>query len=232
MSAALATAVTTAAQLPPHVAAADEPIPDPGIRLHGEGPDMRAAMSVQQMLADLSAFTDDQDDVGYVTRWREHFKSIGGSALVHYAKNGEVGLTIEMPVDPQVRHRNRWAHFLLEDLRAGEHRRDVLITLLLSARLFYDERPTDPAATTRAMRGFLRTGGRILLTPDGHVVEGIGAPRAFTHGTDGEAHEVVQAGRAYHDVRYRFRADQQIKRAVRLLGHRTANGWIVLEARA
>ena len=91
--------------------------------------------------------------------------------------------------------------------------------ILQRERLFWDERPVDAGATTRAMRDFIRTGGRILITPEGHVTEGGGVPRALTHGTPEERAEVTRAGR-------------QIKRAARLFGRRTENGWLVLEARA
>lgn len=218
------------AALPKHVATDDEAIPEPGARLRGDGPDMRAVMPIEEMLADLREFEDDL--VGYVIRWREHLTSVGGSVLLHYARDGEKGLTLGMPCDPQVRHRSRWAHFLFEDLDADDERRPVLMMILQRERLFWDERPIDAGATTRAMRDFIRTGGRIMVTPEGHVTEGGGAPRALTHGTPEERAEVTRAGRAYFDARHRLRTDRQIKRAARLFGRRTDNGWVVLEARA
>lgn len=218
------------AALPKHVATDDEAIPDPSARMPGDGPDMRSVMPIAEMVADLRQF--DGDVVGYVLRWREHLKAVGGSVLLHYDCDGEEGLTLGMPCDPQVRHRSRWAHLLFEDLDADEERRPVLMMVLQRERMCWDERPVDAAATTRAMRDFIRTGGRILITPEGHVTEGGGVPHALTHGTPEERAETTRAGRAYFDVRRRLRTDRQIKRAARLLGQRTDNGWIVLEARA
>lgn len=218
--------------LPTHVAAADEPIPAPGQRMPEDGPDMRHVAPIDDMLAALQPFTDDQDDVGYVQRWREHLRAIGGSVLLHYARDGERDLTFGLPCDAQVRHRSRWAFYLFDDLEKQDGRRDVLMHVLRREHLFWDERRTDAAATTRAVRDFVRTGGRILITPEGELTEGGGMRRAFTHGTADEVEEVVRAGRVYFDVRRRLRADRQIKRAVRMLGRRTENGWFVLEARS
>lgn len=217
------------AALPTHVATGDEVIADLGFRQHGDGPDMRNVMSVESMLAELRQFDDDV--VGYVALWRQHIAAVGGSVLLHYARDGETGITLGMPCDPQVRHRSRWAHFLFVDLDADEERRPTLMDALRREGWFWDERPVDAAATTRAIRGFIRTGGRILITPEGHLTDGGGLPRAFTHGTAeevDEVDEVTRAGRAYFDVRHRLRCDRQIKRAARMLGQRTTNGWIVL----
>lgn len=235
MTAALAFAAPLPAVelgLPKHIATADEPIPAPGQRMPEHRPDMRHVLSVDEMLADLRPFSEDQDEVGYVERWREHLRAIGGSVLLHYTRDGERDLTFGLPCDPQVRHRSRWAYFLFNDLEEQDGRRDVLMHILKRERLFWDERRTDAGATTRAMRDFVRTGGRILITPEGELAEGGSAPRALTHGTPAEADAVRGASHAYSDVRRRLRADRQIKRTVRLLGRRTANGWMVLEARS
>jgi hypothetical protein len=87
-------------------------------------------------------------------------------------------------------------------------------------------------ASIKAMRDFLRTGGRILVTPDGELVEGGGLPRSFTHGTQEEAAECIRAARAYFAARSRSGANDRIKRIVRIVGRRTGNGWLVLEARS
>lgn len=218
------------ADLPTHVATADEAIPNPGAPTHGDGPDMRAVMSIEAMLADLREF--DGDEVGYVIRWRQHLAAIGASVLLHYARDGERGLTLGMPCDLQARHRNRWAHFLMEDLDADEHRRPVLLAMLQREALSWDERPVDAATTTRAMRGFLRTGGRILVTPDGQVTEGGGMLRSLLVGDAEHIREAAAEQRAYFDVRRRYRADRQIKRAVRMLGRRTSGGWLELAVTA
>lgn len=237
MSAAVALAITDVDVdaeliLPKHVATADESIPEPGHRMPEDGPDMRFAMPIDAMLADLRPFTEDQDEVGYIERWRSHLQAIGGSVLLHYDRDGERDLTFGLPCDPQVRHRSRWAFYLFADLEAQPSRRDVLMHMLKRDGLFWDERRTDAAAVTRAMREFIRTGGRILITPEGELTEGGGAPRVLTHGTSTEVDDVVHANRNYFDVRRRLRADGQIKRAARMLGRRTAHGWIVLEAQS
>jgi hypothetical protein len=90
-----------------------------------------------------------------------------------------------------------------------------------------------PAATTSTViRDFIRAGGRILVTPAGELTEGGGVPWPFISGSDEEAAECLRAGRAYFSVRERAGVDRRISRAVRILGRRTTNGWLVLEARS
>jgi hypothetical protein len=81
------------------------------------------------------------------------------------------------------------------------------------------------------VRDFLVNGGRILVTPDGKLMEGGGIPQPFLLGTDQERDECIRASRAYFAARRRWRSTGQIKRAARMLGDRTPTGWLVLEAR-
>ena len=145
---------------------------------------------------------------------------------------GEEELGLGTPSDAQVRHRSRWLHFLSEDLNSVPERRDLLISSLIAAGSYADNRPADVRATTRAIRDFIRTQGRILIDPEGNLTEGGGMPRLFTHGSEAEAAECVRASRFYFAVRRRWRSERHIKRAVRMLGTRTSNGWLVLEGRA
>lgn len=214
-------------QLPAHVAAADEPIPAPGKWLPGDGPDLRAAQPVEHMLADLAHLAD--DEVAWVARWREHMATAGLSVLLHIDRGGERHLIIGSPCDTQVRHRSRWSHFLIRALDMSPERRPLLLRVLDREGMLLDERPTDPRATTVAVRDFLLSGGRLLITPDGMLEEGGGLPEAWVHGTREQAAEVMRAGRAYFGARKRLRADRQIKRAIRMLGKPTPNGWTVLE---
>lgn len=213
--------------LPLHIATDDEAIPPIGER-PWDGPDMQAAAPIGQMLDWLRQLDD--DDVGYVALWRNLVSSIGCSILVSYERDGEQGLMVGTPCDAQTRHRSRWMYFLLEDLDRIESRRDLLTSQIIRAGYKCDKRQRNPRQTTRALRDFVRTGGRILITPEGHLEEGAGVPAAMLTGTEAEAAECARASRAYFDVRARFNADRQIKRAVRMLGTPTPNGWIVLEA--
>lgn len=212
--------------LPLHAATDDEPMPPLGGH-PWDGPDMHAAAPIEQMLAWLREFDD--DDVGYLERWRELIASIGCSVLVCHERDGEVHLMQGSPTDAQYRHRSRWMCFLIRDLDRIETRRALLMRQLVQEGPRCDMRRVDPRATTKAIRDFLDTEGRILLTPEGYLDVGGGIPRRLIHGTPEEAAECMRAGRAYFDVRKRLRSDAQIKRAVRMLGRRTNNGWIVLE---
>lgn len=214
-------------QLPVCAATADEPIED----LRGrpwDGPDMKAVMPIDQMLDILHQAPDAGT---YVKLWLGMVKSFGGWVSLTITRDGQEQLGIGLPCDAQLRHRNRWHHFLSNDLDADPERRELLIMRLIEEGRYADNRPSEPRAVTGAVRNYLRAGGRILIEPDGTLSEGGGLPLAFTHGSDEAAAECIRATRAYYAVRRRWRSEQQIKRAVQMLGSRTSHGWQVLEAR-
>jgi len=216
-------------KLPNHVATGDEHIEAPwGDRY--DGPDMRNVLPVETMLRGLRKFDD--DDVSYVELWRQHAASAGLSITLHYDLDGERHLFVGSACDAQVRHRSRWTHFLFQDLDKVKDRRRILMDALRKEGRYIDERPAEPRQTTIAIRDFLVNDGRILISPEGELMEGGGVPRPFLNGTDHEATECVRANKAYFRVRRRFCADRQIRRAVRMLGHTTNNGWWVLEAQS
>jgi hypothetical protein len=86
-------------------------------------------------------------------------------------------------------------------------------------------------STAEAIRDFIRSGGRILVTPGGDLTEGGGLPWPFINGSDEEAAECLRAARRYFNARDLPGTNQRITRVVRILGRRTGNGWLVLEAR-
>jgi hypothetical protein len=191
---------------------------------------MHRAMPVADMLIDLARFED--DEVGYSERWRELVASIGVSVTVSIERDNTRSLMIGSPCDAHTRHRSRWMHFLMEDLRKDEQRRRLVVRGLIEDRLYIDHRRPNPRATTRAIRDYFRTGGRILIDPNGHLREGVGLPKAVIYGANADGDAIVRATKAYSKVRSRWRSERQIKRAVRMLGKPTANGWLVLEAPA
>lgn len=213
-------------QLPLHVATIDEPINE--LRDHpSDGPDMRCALPIEMMLGALHRANDAS---AYLVMWRTFVKSVGGWVGLTITPEGEEEMEIGSPCDAQLRHRSRWLHFLSEDLNSDPERRDLLVSTLIASGQYADNRPADMRATTRAIRDFIRTQGRILIDPKGNLTEGAGVPRIFTHGSDTEAADYVRASRFYSAVRRRWRSDHHIRRAVQILGKRTANGWLVLEA--
>jgi hypothetical protein len=217
-------------QLPTHVATAAEPIP----ALRGdrfECPDLRNATPIADMLEDLDRFVHDEDGVGYVERFRQHLDAAGIDVSVVVEHDATEHLMAGSRCDAQIRHRSRWIHFLFEHLDQDQERRTLLMRQLRREGRFIDYRPTCPRQMTTTIREFLKYEGRILLNPRGHLTEGGGVPHMVASGTAEEAAACGRAHRAYFEARRRWRSDRQIKRAVRMLGVRTANGWIVLEAR-
>ncbi|MHA0333694.1 hypothetical protein [Sphingomonas aquatilis] len=212
--------------LPPYAARIDEPIPAPSCHPFA-GPDMREAIPIETMLAQLAHVAD--DDAAFVEQFRAYIRSIGCILLAHFDRDGELHINVSTPADPQSRHRRRWTHFLFDRLDAVDSRRALLLRQLIAERSCWDERPARPRDTTLAIRDFLKAGGRILLSPYGRLEEG-GCDAAMSL-VDPRADACAAAAFRYIEVRRRFRADRQIRRAVRLIG-RAENGWRVLEARS
>lgn len=92
--------------------------------------------------------------------------------------------------------------------------------------------PGARANIAAAIRDFIGSGGRILVTPAGELTKGGGVPWPFIDGSDEEAAECLRAGRAYFTARDLPGGERRISRTVRVLGRRTNNGWQVLEAAA
>ena len=217
--------------VPLHVALADEPLPPIGDR-DWAGPDLGFLDPVEVMLLTLTAFEQDEDEVGYIGLWLLHIASIGCRMSAVYERSGEISISSRSPCDPQMRHRSRYIHFLVQDLDRVEGRRELLTKMLIEAGQVVDQRPKATIRDTFvAVRSFLIADGRILITPEGRLEEGAGVPEPYHRGTAEEAAKCMESHRAYHHLRKHFRVDRTIKRIASALGRRTDHGWIVLEAR-
>jgi hypothetical protein len=212
--------------LPPHIALADEPI-EPLRDRPWDGPDMAQAMPIEMMLGLLRQLKANVP--AYLALWLRLVKSVGGYVSLTVTREGDENIGIVRPCDAQIRHRSRWLHYLEDDLFSDPDRHELLVTLLMEKGHFADNRPAKPRAVTAAVRDYLLTDGRILIDPAGNLTEGGEIPKSYAFGTDAEAAECARATRAYHAIRKRWRSDAQIKRAVRMLGRRTDNGWLVLQ---
>lgn len=218
-------------QLPPHAALADEPIPAPfGDRF--DGPDLRKTRSIAEMIDELDRIAADDDVIGYLERFRAQLDEAGIDISLVIERDGAEHLMVGSRCDAQIRHRSRWIHFLFEHFNRNPERRTQLNRRLQREGRFADNRLSNARQTTIAIRRFLEHDGRILIDPHGHLGEGGGIPRPMIEGSPDEAIACGDAHWTYFDVRRRWRSDRQIKRVVRMLGERTANGWIVLEARS
>ncbi len=118
---------------------------------------MRNVTPLDVMLAELAAVGD--DDVEFVAHLIVFVAEIGCTLMAHYARDGDLGLNAGYPCDPQSRHRNRWMHYLIEELDKAETRRDLTIRTLIDMNRCWDERPANHGETTKAVRGFLYAHG-------------------------------------------------------------------------
>ena len=217
------------AALPAHVATSHETIPAPSEQPLRNEPDMRAVTPLEVMLAQLAHVADDA--VAFVQRFRSYVAEIGFTVMAHFERDGTLCLNVGGPVDAQVRHRHRWMHFLVERLDAVEGGRALLLRQLIDERIAWDERPVDPRATTIAIRSFLLSGGRLLIDPAGRLREE-GDVAAWLCGPIERSSAIGAGYRAYFEMRNRHNAARHIRRAVRLVGRWSDNGWRVLEAGA
>lgn len=116
-------------KLPPHVARAKEPLPPLSGRGF-EGPDLRRAAPLGQMLEWLAALHD--DTAGYLKLFRGLLASAGLSVGLSLKDRDDPHLLVGSPCDAQVRHRSRVSHFLFRDLDRDPARRAALIDVLRS----------------------------------------------------------------------------------------------------
>ena len=137
------------AALPPYAATGDEPIPALGGD-EWDGPDLRSAMPVDQMIDCLKKL--DGNDADYVALWLRLAGSIG-HVFVMIDRDGKRDLMVGGACDAQIRHRSRWQHFLVEDLDRLEGRRELLIATLIYQGQFSDQRPHAPSGTMAAHQG-------------------------------------------------------------------------------
>lgn len=211
--------------LPLHVATDNEPIPEL-CRSGLNGPDMRAVKPIADMLSELEEF--ELDEVCYIDLLLRFLKAIGCDVSANYARNGSLALCSSMMCDAQMRHRSRWAHFLFEDMDRDPARREFLTNFLVQNSRYADNRPADLRRTTIAVRNFLKAGMRIMIDPNGQLVEGGNVLSHHRDVSDEQYAQRQQWIRVYFDTRRRWRTNDHLKRAVTMLGTPTANGWIVL----
>ena len=163
----------------------------------------------------------------YLSLWMHFVRSVGGWVCLTISGDGEEELGFGLPCDSQLRHRSRWMHYLWEDLRQNPEAHELLVITKMQKWEYTDNRPADPRETTQALRRLLDAGGVLLVDPEGALTLRNSIPRDIAF-DDNRMNELLQASRNYLSVSRRWRSHCHIKRAVRMLGHRTSNGWMVL----
>lgn len=79
------------------------------------------------------------------------------------------------------------------------------------------------------LRDFLAHDGRLLIEPSGRLVEAGTLPRWWNLPDCPQRSRALQAHRAFYAMQSDRSAGARFKRAARLLGRKTGNGWRVLE---
>jgi hypothetical protein len=162
----------------------------------------------------------------YCALWCAALASVGGSVSIPDNSNDPDALGIGRVCDRHMDERGRRIDALVGHLDWAGHRQ-VLRRQLTSAAAGQDRE------ITQAVRDFLRTEGRIFITPKGALVEGGGLTKIYLEGSDELQADYAAASVAYHRVKARARGRRYIARAVRMLGKLHAgSGCIVLEASA
>lgn len=189
------------------------------------GPDLRDLPPLEQQIDWLNAIA--HDGCGYAALWISIVQSIGDVSLL-ITRNGEREMVLGRACDSQERERASRLEKLSDHLDQSSHLAALIDALWEKGRVS-DNRPHLPGLTTECIRDFLSTGARVLVDPEGRLLEGGEVPRAFINGTPHDVAEWDRAARNYYVNLPRKGARTQIARAARLLGRRTNNGWIVLE---
>ena len=184
------------------------------------------AAPLEQHLSWLDAQAHDPE--AYAQLFLAAFEIVG-HAYVIVEEEGE-HIQFGVRADEHDKERAVWMNALSEHLDATGHRHALRRLLFVRGKVC-DARPRKPAGVTRAIRDYVATSGRILVTPEGELREGDSFPRGRL-ASDQAFADAGRATRAYHLARRWPGADRQIIRAARLVGHRTDNGWLVLEARS
>jgi hypothetical protein len=190
----------------------------------------RLAAAATQMIDWLEIAAADGWDA-YRPLWMRLLASVGGSAHLLWdgiwpcllIGHGEVA---------NLAAQREASDLLYEHLRSHGFRAHLMRSLI------GDTEGTREGADARAIIGavadvvldFLRTDGRILINPEGVLMEGVGIPRDY--GLDETRDlEIERATRAYCTAACCPRAIPLIKRWAQVVGGKTENGWIELAVR-
>ncbi|MGN6377150.1 MAG: hypothetical protein ACTHMG_16565, partial [Sphingomonas sp.] len=147
------------------------------------------------------------------------------------SKTGERSILVGQPCDSQEEERRRRVDALTKHMLALDGMRAQLQRFLEQRGHYTDDRPSDPAESTAALRDFIMAGYRVFLRPDGRLGTSTDVPLEWLDAEQARAEQIEGAARRFARVRRRWRNQAQIKRAVSMLGTASSNGFIVLEAK-
>lgn len=199
-------------------------------------PDLTVGRTLEAAIERLDAitFADDHIPTGwmeYADAWLEELRDIAGNASVTYYRDGEVTLTVGFPCGAQMEERQRRGDALCDHMRAREGAREAIMLQVEREGHVTDNRPVVMHDLVAATRAFIRTGGKLLLSPSGQP-EGKADINLILASDDHEAAAAHwEAAKAFHQLARRGRARRPLARIARLCGEQTPNGWRVVSAK-
>lgn len=204
-----------------------------GIHAFPPAPEQIATQPVDETIADLQAAAAEGQEA-YFARL--------GAALT--AAGAELGLQWEGPFPQLAFSMNDsaetgcWDAYkpLSQNIMASGYRHALIKRLIA---LTPDGKGTKPDAhnddvawaTLKAMQEFIKTEGRILVSPEGELSEGAGLPKSWGTTADRDD-EIVSAGRVYFSATACPFPRSIVLDFAKQFGRPTENGWKVLDTEA
>jgi hypothetical protein len=193
-----------------------------------ELPDLRSGRTLEDALAHLNGIAALDPD-SYPREWHEEIMDVGGSASANYPKDGPRHLYVGQPCDAQEDERRRRVDALVDHMHSLEGMYERIGDFLERRGHYTDDRPRDAHNTTIALRNFVNAGFRVFVHPDGQLGTSGGMPAEWVNAGAERAHEIEQAAIRFSRTRRRWRNEAQIRRAIRMLGFRADNGFVILQ---
>ncbi|WP_374649004.1 hypothetical protein [Rhizorhabdus sp.] len=206
-------------------------------RFYTDGPpDLTVGRSLEDALARLDAIAFAEGDIPtgwmeYADAWLEELRDFAGFAASTYDRDGTHHLTLGLPCDGQERERRRRLDALCDHMHARSGAREAIAHQLEREGHVTDSRPVVIRDLVAAAREFIRTGGELLVHPNGRpevkadlelILGGDDLPAADAH---------WQAAAALCQLERRPSAQRALRRIATFCGKRLDNGWIVFSSR-
>lgn len=205
-------------------------------RFYTDGlPDLTVGRTLEDAIQrlDALAFADGDIPTGwmeYADAWLEEFRDIAGHASVTYDRDGSQHLTVGLPCDGQERERRRRMDALCDHMNERDGARAAIMQQVECEGHVADNRPVNMRELVAATRAFIRTGGELLLHPNGRP-EGKPDIELILEGDDKVAAEAHwQAAAAFYQYERRPSCFRALGRIARICGRRLDNGWHVVSA--
>jgi hypothetical protein len=192
-------------------------------------PDLSKGRMLEDALAHLDWIAANAPG-SYAHEWVEECVDCGVDVRAHIE---DVGTRLNVGCALDGLERNVWCQALVKHFKRNERHRQAITDHLVQSGRYFDLREVSTRDLFDAMRDFLRHGGRVMINPKGQVKSKFDLGKLYPRdGGSDPAPELVEAVLRFTRLERRWDGRGRLKRAVRVLGEATPNGWVVLEQEA